>query len=63
MTVGAEALVYVCCFCGGMIAPESHARWTLSLQRDPDDGSQDLFVHRGCLRARVHPSVPLLSDG
>ena len=62
MAAESEALVYVCCFCGRAIATGAMPRWTLSLHRDLDEGSQDLFAHPGCLRRVVQPSVPLLSS-
>jgi hypothetical protein len=62
VTEGGESVVYVCCFCGDAIPHADGPAWSLTLQRDPALGRQDLFAHRECLRGRMHPAVPLLVD-
>ena len=62
MTAPHEGVVYVCCFCGAPIARVKGAAWYLTLRERP-------VARRGrtssrtaaCLRAQVHPAVPLLS--
>ena len=63
MTPATAACVYLCCFCGEMVPDPVDGRiWYLTLQREPRRPVQDLFSHVDCLRARVHDSIPLLSE-
>ncbi len=53
-----DAEKYVCCFCGGSIPSSAPTLVVLSLEV-PGGGTQGLYAHQKCLRASVHPSVPL----
>ena len=51
----------VCCFCGEPLRPPDSA--AMVLYPNPDSaGSQTLYLHRSCLRSRVSPGVPLITD-
>ena len=51
----------VCCFCGEPLRPPDSA--AVVLYPSPDSaGSQTLYLHRSCLRSRVPPGVPLITD-
>ena len=51
----------VCCFCGEPLRPPDSA--AVVLYPSPDSaGSQTLYLHRSCLRSRVRPGVPLITD-
>ncbi len=51
----------VCCFCGEPLRPPDSA--AMVLYPGPDSaGSQTLYLHRSCLRSRVPPGVPLITD-
>ena len=54
---------FQCCFCGLTIVRAAGDPVSLSLEVE-DGGVQGLFAHEKCLRAALHPSVPLLTaDG
>jgi ATP-dependent Clp protease ATP-binding subunit ClpC len=51
----------VCCFCGEPLRPPDSA--AMVLYPSPGSaGSQTLHLHRSCLRSRVPPGVPLITD-
>jgi hypothetical protein len=50
-----------CCFCGEPLPPDGGAALVVH-PRPGIEGSQTLFTHRQCLRTRVPPGVPLITD-
>ena len=50
-----------CCFCGEPLLPDDGAALVV-YPRPGSEGSQTLYTHRQCLRTRVPPGVPLITD-
>jgi len=50
-----------CCFCGEPLMPDDGAALVIH-PRPGSEGSQTLYTHRQCLRTRVPPGVPLITD-
>ena len=50
-----------CCFCGEPLLPDDGAALVVH-PRPGSEGSQTLYTHRQCLRTRVPPGVPLITD-
>ena len=50
-----------CCFCGEVL-PADDAAALVVYPRPGSAGSQTLYSHRRCLRTRVPPGVPLITD-
>lgn len=48
----------LCCFCNGSIERKQADPVLLELPLD-DGGTQALYAHLACLRAALHPSVPI----
>jgi ATP-dependent Clp protease ATP-binding subunit ClpC len=50
-----------CCFCGEPLPADGGAALVV-YPRPGNEGSQTLYTHRECLRTRVPPGVPLITD-
>jgi hypothetical protein len=48
----------VCCFCGLAVDSATAVHMSLSFT-EPSDEGQELYSHAACLRARLHPTVPI----
>jgi hypothetical protein len=53
-------LIFQCCFCGQSVDKLSpdFVEMAISL---PEGGTQGLYAHSGCLKDKLHPSVPFES--
>jgi hypothetical protein len=56
-----QAESVVCCFCGKSL-PIGQAVLLVAYPRHGEDETQNLYSHKACLRARLHPSVPVHPD-
>jgi hypothetical protein len=48
----------VCCFCGLLVDSTIAVHMSLSFA-EPSDEGQELYSHAACLRARLHPTIPI----